>query len=97
MAPTIFIVPGFYEGLTVFQPLADALDIRGFKTVISTISSTGNTPPDSPTMDDDIANIAKDLAPVVEQAGTEGVVAVMHSAGGFIGSGALRDLSSIAR
>ncbi|KAH7467904.1 hypothetical protein FOMA001_g15570 [Fusarium oxysporum f. sp. matthiolae] len=48
-------------------------------------------------MDDDVANIAKDLAPVVEEAGDEGVVAVMHSAGGFIGSGALKGLNSQAR
>ncbi|EXM15132.1 Alpha/beta hydrolase fold-1 [Fusarium oxysporum f. sp. vasinfectum] len=97
MAPTIFIVPGFYEGPTVFQPLADSLNGRGFKTVITTISSTGKTPPGSPNMDDDIANIAKDLAPVVQEAGDEGVVAVMHSAGGFIGSGALKGLTSQAR
>lgn len=65
--------------------------------MITTISSTGKTHPDSPNMDDDIANIAKDLAPVVEEAGDEGVVAVMHSAGGFIGSGALKGLNSQAR
>ncbi|KAH7234998.1 Alpha/beta hydrolase fold-1 [Fusarium redolens] len=97
MAPTIFIVPGFYEGPAVFQPLADILIGRGFKTVITTISSTGKTPPGSPTMDDDIANIAKYLAPVVDEAGGEGVIAVMHSAGGFIGSGALKGLTSEAR
>ncbi|KAG7405898.1 hypothetical protein Forpe1208_v013827 [Fusarium oxysporum f. sp. rapae] len=97
MAPTIFIVPGFYEGPTVFKPLADTLNGRGFKTAITTISSTGKTPPGSPTMDDDIANVAKDLVPVVEEAGDEGVVVVMHSAGGFIGSGALRGLTSKAR
>ncbi|KAF5604635.1 hypothetical protein FPANT_1424 [Fusarium pseudoanthophilum] len=97
MAPTVFIVPGFYEGPTVFQPLADSLNERDFETVITTISSTGKTPPDSPNMGDDIANIAKDLAPVVEEAGGEGVVAVMHSAGGFIGSGALEGLTFKAR
>ncbi|KAM0542352.1 hypothetical protein ACHAPJ_012817 [Fusarium lateritium] len=48
-------------------------------------------------MDDDIAAIAKDLTPVVEQAGEEGVVVVMHSAGGFIGSGALKGLTHKAR
>ncbi|KAF5626884.1 uncharacterized protein FTJAE_9390 [Fusarium tjaetaba] len=97
MAPTIFIVPGFYEGPTVCNPLAGSLNERGFKTIITTISSTGKTPPDSPNMDGDIANIAKDLAPVVEEAGEEGIVAVMHSAGGFIGSGALKGLTFKAR
>ncbi|KAF5989779.1 hypothetical protein FBULB1_624 [Fusarium bulbicola] len=97
MAPTIFIIPGFYEGPAVFQPLADTLNGRGFKTAISSISSTGKTPPDSLTMDDYIANIAKDLIPVVEEAGGEGVVAVMHSAGGFIGSAALKGLTFKAR
>ncbi|KAF9761685.1 hypothetical protein IL306_003742 [Fusarium sp. DS 682] len=97
MAPTIFIIPGFYEGPTVFQPLADKLIARGFKTVITSISSTGKTPPNSPNMDEDILNIANELAPVVEEADDEGVVAVMHSAGGFIGSGALKGLTSQAR
>ncbi|KAF4443033.1 paf acetylhydrolase family [Fusarium acutatum] len=97
MAPTIFVVPGFYEGPMVFQPLANNFNERGFKTVITTISSTGKTPTDSPTMDDDIANIAKDFVPVVDEAGEEGVIAVMHSAGGFIGSGALKGLAFKAR
>ncbi|WJG37278.1 Alpha/beta hydrolase fold-1 [Fusarium oxysporum Fo47] len=82
MAPTIFIVPGFYEA-----PRS------------SNLSPTASMDEASkhPNMDDDIANIAKDLAPVVEEAGDEGVVAVMHSAGGFIGSGALKRLNSQAR
>ncbi|RBA15801.1 hypothetical protein FPRO05_12408 [Fusarium proliferatum] len=61
------------------------------------ILDTGKTPPERPTMDDDIAKIVKDLTPVVEEAGEEGVVAVMHSAGGFIGSGALKGLTCKAR
>ncbi|KAF4969509.1 hypothetical protein FSARC_3295 [Fusarium sarcochroum] len=97
MAPAIFIVPGFYEGPTVFKPLADALTTRGFTVHITSITSTGTTPPNSPNMDDDIAAISKDLTPVVEQAGEDGVVVVMHSAGGFIGSGALKGLTRKAR
>ncbi|KAF4944818.1 hypothetical protein FGADI_12413 [Fusarium gaditjirri] len=61
------------------------------------ILDTGKTPPGSPTIDNDIANVAKDLGPVVEESGDEGVVTVMYSAGGFIGSGALEGLSSKAR
>jgi pimeloyl-ACP methyl ester carboxylesterase len=48
-------------------------------------------------MDDDIAGIRQDLVPVVEEAGEDGVIAVMHSAGGFIGSAALKDLTHKAR
>ncbi|KAI6758449.1 hypothetical protein HG530_010689 [Fusarium avenaceum] len=72
MSPVIFIIPGFYEGPTVFKPLADALATRGFRTVTSSIRST-------------------------EQAGDDGVIAVMHSAAGFIGSAALKDLTRKAR
>ncbi|KAG4292259.1 hypothetical protein FPRO06_13512 [Fusarium proliferatum] len=61
------------------------------------ILDTGKTPPERPTMDDDIAKIVKDLTPVVKEAGEEGVVAVMHSGGGFIGSGALKGLTCKAR
>ncbi|KAF4458934.1 FAD binding domain-containing [Fusarium albosuccineum] len=98
MAPSIFIVPGMYEGPTVFGPLADALLDHGFTTVhITTITSTGTKPPHSPTMDDDIAAISQDLSSVVERAGEEGVVAVLHSAGGFLGSAAMKELTRPAR
>ncbi|KAM0185796.1 hypothetical protein ACHAPA_011964 [Fusarium lateritium] len=97
MSPTIFIIPGIYEGPGVFKPLADAVATRGFRTVTSSIRSTGTTPPNNPTMDDDVAGIRQDLVSVVEEAGEDGVITIMHSAGGFIGSAALKDLTQKAR
>ncbi|KAM0232136.1 hypothetical protein ACHAP5_010838 [Fusarium lateritium] len=48
-------------------------------------------------MDDDVAGISQDLVSVVEQACEDGVIAAMHSAGGYIGSAALKDLTQKAR
>lgn len=100
MAPTIFIVPGLYEGPASFAPLVDAL--RGVdltKVHVTTLPSTGATsgPGGTISMDDDAAAIAADMATIVEEAGTEGVVAVLHSAGGFLGSGAMRGLAASTR
>ncbi|KAJ6151663.1 hypothetical protein N7470_007260 [Penicillium chermesinum] len=48
-------------------------------------------------MDDDIAALAIELASLVEEAGDRGVVAIFHSAGGFLGSAAMKGLSVEAR
>ncbi|KAF4971327.1 hypothetical protein FZEAL_9877 [Fusarium zealandicum] len=98
MKPAVFIVPGSYEGPKVFEPLADALRRRGFTTAhITSLKSTGTKPPDNPTLDDDIAAVAQDLSSVVDRAGEQGVIAVMHSVGGVIGSAALEGLGCSAR
>jgi hypothetical protein len=63
--------------------------------VTSHLRSTGTSsiPPPGITAKDDIAFIADDLAQVVEEAGDEGVVGLFHSAGGWIGSSALKGLT----
>jgi hypothetical protein len=74
MPPSIFIVPGFYEGPEVFEPLATVLRHQGFPVVhITSLRSTGTQPPGNPTMDEDITAIAAELVSVVEDAGAEGV------------------------
>ncbi len=44
-----------------------------------------------------MASIAADLAAVVSRAGAHGVVVVCHSAGGFLGSAAMRGLTAASR
>ena len=94
MAPTIFIVPGIYEGPTVFEPLRSVLEGYGYAVHLTRLPSTGTASPGNPTMDDDVAAIAADLAAVVARAGAHGVVVVCHSAGGFLGSAAMRGLTA---
>lgn len=97
MAPIIFIVPGIYEGPDAFAPLAATLQAAGYRVHITHLISTGSRSPGNPSMHDDATFIASELSREVEAAGEDGVVAVMHSAGGFLGSMALKGLSAKAR
>ncbi|KAH8676143.1 Alpha/beta hydrolase fold-1 [Xylariales sp. PMI_506] len=92
MAPTIFIVPGLWEGSAAFAPLEDSLRGRQLKTFTTSLKSTGTKTPGNPTLADDVAAIRADLERVVEEAGEEGVVAVCHSAGGYLGPSAMKGL-----
>ncbi|KAK6212597.1 hypothetical protein LQW54_005183 [Pestalotiopsis sp. IQ-011] len=89
MAPTIFIVPGLPRGPGTYAPIRQVLESHSIKMFASRLQSTGTKPPGNPTMRDDIAHIRADLERVVDEAGPDGVVALFHSAGGFVGSSAL--------
>ncbi|KAK6084386.1 FAD binding domain-containing protein [Seiridium cupressi] len=97
MAPRVFIVPELWEGPAAFEHLRDILHAHGLKSFATSLKSTGTRAPGNPTMSDDIEGIHADLEKVVEEAGADGVIAIMHSAGGFIGSGALKGLTAPAR
>jgi pimeloyl-ACP methyl ester carboxylesterase len=97
MAPTLFLVPGLWEGPGAYAPLQAWLEQSGFKVVVTSLLSTGTKYPGNPTMEQDIASIHADLEKTVDAAGSEGVVAVLHSAGGFIGSNAIEGLTIEAR
>lgn len=94
MAPTIFIVPGLWEGPASFEPLAAALEARSFRTFISCLKSTGSRAPHNPTMDDDIKHLRHDLEMAIREAGSEGVMVLAHSAGGFLVSNAMDGLAA---
>ncbi|KAH8895277.1 alpha/beta-hydrolase [Thozetella sp. PMI_491] len=93
MSPVLFLVPGLWEGPRAYAPLKSSLEQSGLSVTITFLRSTGTRYPGNPTMADDIAGIQADLEKVVEAAGSNGVVVVLHSAGGFIGSNALRGLT----
>ena len=100
MAPALFIVPGLWEGPGAFEPLVAAIRSAGHAQVFTTsLASTGKDSKSgpAPTMLDDIAGIAADLGDVVHQAGSDGVVALLHSAGGMLGSAAMKGLTATAR
>ena len=100
MAPTIFICPGIYEGAVAYEPLIKALHGLGLADVHTTsLVSTGasSVPGPAVTMDDDVAAIAKDMASVVDTAGSNDVVLVAHSAGAFLASMAMKGLSAQER
>jgi hypothetical protein len=64
MAPTIFVVPGIYEGPSVFNPLKEKLEAKGYKVHVTRLLSTGTTSPGNKSMLDDAAFIGKELLQV---------------------------------
>lgn len=90
MAPIILLVPGFWEGPTVYQQLTGLLQADGFRTEVAPLVSTGHKSPNNPTMKDDIAAIRMHVAKLVEA--DQEVVLVLHSVAGMLGSNAIEDL-----
>lgn len=95
MTPSIAIVPGFWEGIEPFGDVISFLRRKDFEIIISPLVSTGTTSPGNPSMEDDIAAIRKPIEAAVMEG--KDVVAVMHSAGGFLGSNAIGGLGAKAR
>jgi pimeloyl-ACP methyl ester carboxylesterase len=97
MAPTIFIVPGIWEGPSVWDNLISILTTKyNFPVKLTKLISTGQTSPNAPRINDDIAYIKSDLTSAVEAAGPDGIIAILHSAGGFLGSSAMEGLTTEA-
>ncbi|TDZ99841.1 hypothetical protein C8034_v005064 [Colletotrichum sidae] len=100
MAPGIFIVPGLYESRDTFAPLVEYLKEAGFPFIhVTTIVSGGTTSKRHPhvlSMEDDMEAIRSELVSFVEKSGNEGVILILHSAGGFLGSGAMKGLAQSA-
>jgi pimeloyl-ACP methyl ester carboxylesterase len=92
-APTLVLVPGLWEGPTVYDSLREIL-AKAAPPIPdchpAPLRSTGTTTPGNPTMLDDIQGIREVVEPLV-QAGKR-VVVVAHSAGGFLGSAAVEGL-----
>lgn len=93
--PIIIFVPGFWEGPRVFDRVRTTLASHGYPTQAVTTACTGKTSSSGLTIDDDVAAVRALVEPIVE-AGQE-VLMVLHSAGGFIGSAALKGLCAPQR
>lgn len=93
--PTIVIVPGAWQLISVFVPFADLLKTKGFDTEIVDMPSVGGTQLPLTGLAEDIAAVRAVVQPLVE-AGRE-VVLLTHSAGGVSGGGAVKGLDVRAR
>lgn len=92
--PHIILVPGFWEGPSVFSALASNLTSHSYNCHMAPLASTGHpASATSPSMKDDVRAIRSVVERVVEQYGGTEVVMVLHSAGGFLGSMAIEGLS----
>ena len=93
--PTIVIVPGFWEGTAPFDPLINVLKEKGFQVALAPLRSTGTISPGNPGMHDDIVGIRTVVENIVGK--NESVALFLHSAGGFLGSNAIKGLTLQAR
>ncbi|KAL9621536.1 MAG: hypothetical protein Q9160_004066 [Pyrenula sp. 1 TL-2023] len=99
----IVLVPGFWEGPFIWRDVASALQERNFTVTTVSLPSTGtpasSSNPKSPSMYDDIEAIRQVVASVVEGDGHGGkdALVVAHSAGAFLASHALEELTPAAR
>ncbi|KAK6828723.1 hypothetical protein RU639_003737 [Aspergillus parasiticus] len=88
---TILIIPGLWEGPTVFNPVSTLLTASNLKTEIATLPSTGTISPGNPSLKDDVIAVRTHIEELVQQG--QDVLLVLHSAGGFIGSEAMERFS----
>ena len=95
MPPTILFVPGFWEGSEPFARVASLLQSQGYTTETAVLPSTGTVSPGNPGMHDDVAAVRSTVTRLVDKG--QNVVLVLHSAGGFLGSNAIKGLSVEAR
>ena len=90
--PQILLIPGFWEGTSVFDPVITSLQAHGYTARAISLSSTGHASPNNPSMKDDVASIRSAIAQTVEQDERD-VILVLHSAGAFLGCMAIEGLS----
>lgn len=95
MAPVVLLVPGFWEGPTVFEKVTSVLKSNGVAAEVATLASTGTTSPGNPTMKDDIAAVRAHIETILGRG--DDVLLALHSAGGFLGSEAMQGLDKSSR
>lgn len=87
--PTLVFVPGFWEGPQVFSAIVSNLESQhSYNTKTVPLASTGTAPPHAKTFTDDVRGVALMIEELADQ-GKE-LLLVMHSAGSFIGSQAVK-------
>ena len=89
--PHILLVPGIWEGTSVFDSLVSLLRSHNYLADAIPLPSTGTRSPGNPSMKDDVAAIRKAITSTIGEDGE--VLLVLHSAGGFLGSMAIEGLS----
>lgn len=90
--PHVLLVPGFWEGPSVYDALLDQLRAHKYRADVIPLQSTGCKSPGNPSMRDDVAYIRKRIHETVEAGACQEVVLVLHSAGGLLGSMAIEGL-----
>ena len=90
--PTLVFIPGLWEGPTVFSDVIHILQTQhNYPTLVLPLISTGTNGPTAKTYTDDVASIRSAVQDLVDNQGKE-LLLMMHSAGAFTGSDAIKDL-----
>ncbi|KAG7008636.1 hypothetical protein G7Y79_00005g017770 [Physcia stellaris] len=95
--PHVVLVPGFWEGPRVYDALLRLLHKHDYQASVIPLQSTGCKSPGNPSMKDDVAFIRECIHAIVQGGGGQEVLLVLHSAGAFLGSMAIKDLSVAER
>ncbi|KAJ6090288.1 hypothetical protein N7486_009103 [Penicillium sp. IBT 16267x] len=95
MTATVLFVPGFWEGPTVFKEVISLLKTSNVSAEVATLKSTGTTSPGNPGMKEDVAAIRAHIETILARG--EDVLLALHSAGGFLGSEAMKGLDKSTR
>ena len=90
--PTLVFIPGMWEGPTVFSDVLHILQTKhNYPTHVIPLVSTGTNGPTAKTYTDDVASIRSAVQDLVEKQSKE-LLLIMHSAGAYTGSDAIKDL-----
>lgn len=93
---SVVMVPGFWEASAVFSPVLEALkQDSNCRVSVATLESTGRSSPGNPTLEDDTAVIRAHIKNQIHD--SNDVVLVLHSAGGYLGCNAIKDLTATER
>ena len=94
--PTLVFIPGFWEGPAVFSKVINILNTDNvFPTQTIPLASTGTDGPNAKTFSSDVHAIRDAVETLVNK--RREILLVMHSAAGYIGSQAIKNLSLAKR
>lgn len=63
--PHILLIPGFWEGTSVYDVVLNSLHEQGYSAQAVPLPSTGKSSPGNPSMKDDVASIRSVITPLV--------------------------------
>ena len=90
--PTLVFLPGFWEGPAAYSKVLNIINSKhSYPTEVIPLSSTGTSTTDGKDFNADVVAI-RDVISKLANKGQE-IIFTMHSAGAYIGSQALKDLS----
>lgn len=89
---TIVMIPGIWDSPKIYDEVSFKLQAQGYLNTTIALPITSRPSPGNPTIHDDEAFIRSKLVELIESKHRD-VLVVIHSAGGFLGTSAVQNLS----